>query len=196
MVEHDPAVPIHNGKWEIMAQRMAMGDSAADAYRIAGYKAKTPANAAAKVLYQHPWVRKRVEYLKERMFDRQIETKLITRDEVLRGLIDTINVAKRLEKPQLGAVHSCYRTIAEMEGMLIRKSEIKRMKEDPFEDASRQQLVNMIQRAAEDLGLELDARLLDQFLDGGSKGSSEPPGGDAEQETGILPGLPEGSGLP
>ena len=194
--EHDPAVPIKHGKWEIVAQRLAMGDTQTDAYRKAGYSATQPSIDAAKLLKKHPEISARAEYLKSRMFDRQVDTKLITRDEVLQGLMHTIKQAMDQGKPQLSVVHSCYRTIAEMEGMLIKKSEVKRMKEDPFEDASRQQLVNMIERATRDLGLEIDGQLLDQFLDSSPADSGLPAGVDADEEAGLLSSVPEASGIP
>lgn len=194
--QHDPAVPIKHGKWEIVAQRLAMGDNRADAYRKAGYSATQPSIDVAKLLKKHPEILARADYLKTRMFDRQVDTKLITRDEVLQGLMNTIKISMDQGKPQLSVVHSCYRTIAEMEGFLIKKSEVKRMKEDPFEDASRQQLVNMIERATRDLGLDLDGRLLDQFLDSGVTDSSQSAGGNAEQEASLLSSVPEARGVP
>ena len=194
--EHDPAVPIKHGKWEIVAQRLAMGDNRADAYRKAGYSATQPSIDVSKLLKKHPEILERAEYLKTRMFDRQVDTKLITRDEVLQGLMHTIKQAMEQGKPQLSVVHSCYRTIAEMEGMLIKKSEVKRMKEDPFEDASRQQLVNMIERATRDLGLEIDGQLLDQFLDSSTQDSGQSAGVNADEEASFLSSVSETSGIP
>lgn len=194
--KHDPAVPIKHGKWEIVAQRLAMGDNRTDAYRKAGYSATQPAIDVAKLLKKHPEILARAEYLKNRMFDRQVDTKLITRDEVLQGLMYTIKQAIDQGKPQLAVVHSCYRTIAEMEGMLIKKSEVKRMKEDPFEHASRQQLVNMIERATTDLGLEIDGKLLDQFLNSGPANSSQSAGVDEDEEARLLSSVPEAGGIP
>ena len=193
---HDPAVPIKHGKWEIVAQRLAMGDTQADAYRRAGYSADKPAIDSAKLLKRHPEIRARAEYLKHRMFDRQVDTKLVTRDEVLQGLLATIKEALDQGKPQLSVVHSCYRTIAEMEGMLVKKSEVKKMKEVPFEDASPQQLVNMIERATTDLGLDLDGQLLSKFLNGSTADSGKQAGVNADEEAGLLQSVSETNGIP
>ena len=130
------------------------------------------------------------------MFDRQVDTKLVTRDEVLQGLLATIKEALDQGKPQLSVVHSCYRTIAEMEGMLVKKSEVKKMKEDPFEDASPQQLVNMIERATTDLGLDLDGQLLSKFLNGSTADSGKQAGVNADEEAGLLQSVSETNGIP
>jgi hypothetical protein len=196
MADHDPAVPFRNGKWEIVAQRLAMGDPTSVAHRTAGYRSKNPGNDGRKLLSRHPAIRKRADYLKERMFDRQVDTRLVTREEIILGLKKTIDMAVDAEKPQLGVAHSCWRTMAEMEGHLIKKSELKRVKEDPFEDASPQQLIDMITRAAEELGAEVDPRIIDITADSPAEDAGPQNGGHADQEAGLLQALPEGSGLP
>ena len=76
--QHDPAVPIKHGKWEIVAQRMAMGDTQTEAFKKAGYNSAKPSIDASQLLKKHPEIRTRAEYLKHRMFDRQVDTNLVT----------------------------------------------------------------------------------------------------------------------
>jgi len=194
--KQDRSVPLRRGKHEVMAQRMAMGDNQATAFKVAGWNDAHPGSAASRLVKNNPEILDRAEYLRERMFDKQVESKLITKDELMMSLLETVKMARELEKPQLAVVHSCLRTIAEMNGHLIKKSEVKRMKDDPFGDASPQQLVNMIERAAGELGLEFDAQLLEQFVSGHPTDSGLPNGGDADEEAGLLQALPESGGIP
>ena len=161
--------PLPNSKWEIVAQKHALGESWPRSYQLAGFHAKHPDVAVAKMLKRHPEVRDRSAFLQEKMFDKQVDVQIMTRDQVLMGLAENVRAAKDarpiiVRGEVVGytadhtAINGAYKLIAEIQGMVIKKSEQKTGKLDPFEDANPAALVQMIEGSFEKLGIEFDGR--------------------------------------
>ena len=64
--------PLSNAKHEKMAQRMALGSPRYKAYAEAGYKSKTPQQHSYFLFQQFPSIDKRIEYLKDKVFQIQV----------------------------------------------------------------------------------------------------------------------------
>ena len=195
--------PLPNGKWELVAQKHALGESWPRSYKLAGFTNARPGIAVARLLKAHPEIKERSSFLQERIFDRQVDTQIMTRDQVLMGLAENIRNAK-LAKPiiirgeiqgytaDFGAINGGYKLIAEIQGMVIKKSEQKTGKLDPFEDANPAALVQMIEGSFEKLGIEFDGRQFAAAL--GLTGQTETAGqngsGAAVPKAEVLEALP------
>jgi len=90
------------------------------------------------------------------------------------------------------AINGAYKLIAEIQGMVIKKSEQKTGKLDPFEDANPAALVQMIEGSFDKLGIEFDGR---QFaaalgLPVEAEGSGENGSGAPVPTSEVLEALP------
>jgi hypothetical protein len=204
-----------HGKWEIIAQRLALGDTKKVAYEKAGYRTKRPASNCAKLMKVHPEIGERAAFLREQSFRHQTETQLVGRGQIIEGLLENINRAKRarvvkypptkkggkgrevVTQENFSAVNQGYRLLAEIEGHIVRRSE-QLPNKDPIADAKANELLQIIERSFNRLGIDFDVAGLTALL--GLPGQSQEPSpfgdGPGEGTTEVLPALSEAEEAP
>jgi len=168
--------PLKNAKHEKMAQRMALGSPRYKAYTEAGYKSKTAPQHSYYLINQFPSIEKRVEFLKDKMFQIQVTQEIISPEEIMKGLVDNVRAASLGHevfskngdivghKTDFGAVNRGYQILAELNGMVIKRSEKTTKSDDPLDGATDEQLLYTIARAAEELGMEIDTNALRESI--------------------------------
>ena len=84
---------LDNIKWERFAKEVARGKTQRAAYKACGYIAKD-ADSAASDLANNPKVKARIKELTARVTDKAIERAAVTKEWVLRELLDNAELAK------------------------------------------------------------------------------------------------------
>lgn len=199
-------------KWEIVAQRLALGDSQREAHRKAGYKSSSH-SCGSSFVRKHPEIKKRAHFLREYAFKHQTDQQLVGRREILVGLLDNITRAKTatvvrvtnkdgatretIKQQNFTAVNQAYKIIAEIEGHIVRRSE-SLGQGDPIADAGASELLQMIEKGFSRLGLDFDSGRLAALL--GIPGEAQEAGpfgdGPGEEPAAVLQPVPEAEGIP
>jgi len=189
---------LKRSKWEVVAQRIALGDTDAVAYQKAGYRSKDPHSDASTLLRRHPEIRARAGELREQSFERQVDTQLVTRREVITELLENIQTAKT-GKPyfnkegdvvatgrDFGAINQGLKLIADIEGMIVRRSEQRVTEGDGIEGATPAELLQTIDNAFGKLGFDFDLTHLAETFDTESSESREAGDGDVAIPAEVL----------
>ena len=199
-------VELKRSKWEVVAQRIALGDTDAMAYRKARYRSKDPHSDANTLLRRHPEIRERAVQLREQMFDRQVDTQLVTRREVISELLENLQSAKEgklyfdrhgeliATGRDYGAINQALKLIADIEGMIVRRSEQRVTEGDGIQGATPAELLQTIDNAFDKLGFDFDlTQLADSFATGPTEAGTS-GNGDVPVPSEVLPTLPETAG--
>lgn len=205
----DHTRPLGNNKHELMAQEMALGKTRPKAYEAAGYKSKTPGPHAYTLCSKYPAIERRAQFLKEKMFEIRVTDKVISNDEIMHALVENVREARRGKPvydkngevkgftPDFAAVNTGLKILADINGMIVRKSETKHGKSDPLDDASEAQLLYMIERAGTELGVEVDVDGLKRAigLEGFAEALGGANGGSEEEQAPRLEAVSETEGV-
>jgi hypothetical protein len=194
-------------KWEIVAQRLALGDTQPEAHRKAGYNSKNPASDCCNLLRRHPEIQERAAELRELMFRRQTDRQLVCREDVIEGLLENIKEAKKGSpvydkkgelvgwKREFAAINQGFKLLADIEGMIVRRSEKRELAGDPIDQASATELLQLIDGAFTKLGFDFDLTQLSEVF-GRAEEAGSPGDGHGPVLPEVLPALPEAEGLP
>jgi hypothetical protein len=199
-------IRLARAKWEIVAQRLALGDTQTEAYLKAGYKSKNPSSDACSLLRRHPEIVARSKELSELAFDRQTDRQLVCRTDVLEGLLENIKEAKQGSpvydkqgelvgwKREFGAINQAFKLIADIEGLIVRRSEQRTHEGDPVASAGAAELIQLIDGAFTKLGFDFDITQLSEVFGGAEEAGSSGNGHD-EVPAEVLPALSEAAGV-
>jgi hypothetical protein len=193
-------------KWEIIAQRLAMGDVISKAYVKAGYKSKWPGSDGARLLRTHPEIKARAKEIQERTFQRHSDLQLVGRVDLIEGVLENIQAAKK-GKPvfakngsllghsrDFGAINQAYKLLADVEGLIVRRSEKKVIEGDVVAEAGPAELIQIVDNAFQKLGIEFDVTAFKHLLAGPTEPGQAGDGSDAKFPQ-VLPALPEAAGV-
>jgi hypothetical protein len=200
------AIKLKLSRWEIVAQRMALGDNDTDAYVAAGYKSRLPKRDAHNLMTKHPEIRARAKELADLAFELKVDGELYSRKKTVEALLENIIEAKKGSpvydkqgelcgwKREFGAINQALKIIADIEGHIVRKSEKKVTSKNETGELSPAELFQTIEANLGRLGVTIDVSQFSGFGSPSRPGSSDD--GDEPECFEVLPAVPETAGAP
>ena len=151
---------LRNPRHELFAQARSQGYKVSEAYRIAGGKSPNTKRQGDQ-LAARPDVKARISELLRGQADLVVERAALGKEEILSEILRNAQESRKFGN--YAASNKAYELYGLELGMFVRRSEQRRGKLDPIEDAKDDDLLELIARGIEELagdGVQVDRALL------------------------------------